>query len=192
MEWEHKRGKWTKRWLELREHSMWISKKQGARDATVLCTLSNFDAYLVTRLHKSPRPFIFSMKSVQNMQLFERPQDYHHVFCCNPEEGRDWLQNILLARVGISSTAFNCTLTYVVICPTSRTCRSFPSIRPRQSLTPSGSQYNSAYSASATAQYRRLHISYCPKSTSRTVGNGRELPTDAGLATGKEGLSLFY
>lgn len=33
------------------------------------------------------------------MRLFERAQDYHHVFCCESEEGREWWKNILLARV---------------------------------------------------------------------------------------------
>ncbi|PVF95027.1 hypothetical protein CPB86DRAFT_808333 [Serendipita vermifera] len=98
VEWEHKRGKWTKRWLELREHSLWISKRQGAKDATVLCTFSNFDFYQVTRLHKSPKPFVFSVKSTQSMRLFERASDYHHVFCCDAMEGNQWSLNILLAR----------------------------------------------------------------------------------------------
>lgn len=29
VEWEVKRGKWNKRWLELREHGIWIAKKDG-------------------------------------------------------------------------------------------------------------------------------------------------------------------
>ena len=31
VQWEYKRGKWQKRWLELREHSLWLSKKEGVR-----------------------------------------------------------------------------------------------------------------------------------------------------------------
>lgn len=65
----------------------------------MLCTLANFDVYTVTRLHKSPKPFIFSVKSVQNMRMFENLSDYHHVFCCDGRDGAQWLQNILLARV---------------------------------------------------------------------------------------------
>ncbi|KIM24684.1 hypothetical protein M408DRAFT_17533 [Serendipita vermifera MAFF 305830] len=98
VEWEYKRGKWTKRWLELREHSLWISKRQGNKDAVVVCTLANFDAYTVTRVHKSPKPFIFSVKSVQNMRMFENISDYHHVFSCDATDGAQWLQHILLAR----------------------------------------------------------------------------------------------
>lgn len=31
VEWESKRGKWNKRWLRLREHSLWISKRDNVR-----------------------------------------------------------------------------------------------------------------------------------------------------------------
>ena len=69
------------------------------KDASVLCTLANFDVYIVTRVHKSPKPFIFSVKSAQNMRMFENLSDYHHVFSCDATEGAQWLHNILLARV---------------------------------------------------------------------------------------------
>jgi len=100
VEWEQKRGKWSKRWLELREHSLWVSKKEAtpARDATLICSLSNFDAYLVTRIHKAPKPFTFSVKSVDSLNLFERVADYHHVFSCSVGDGLMWLERILLAR----------------------------------------------------------------------------------------------
>ena len=70
-----------------------------ARDATLICSLSNFDAYLVTRIHKAPKPFTFSVKSVDNLDLFERAADYHHVFSCPVGDGLIWLEKILLARV---------------------------------------------------------------------------------------------
>ena len=31
VQWEHKRGKWQKRWMELREHSLWLSKRDTVR-----------------------------------------------------------------------------------------------------------------------------------------------------------------
>ena len=37
VEWEQRRGKWTKRWLELREHSLWLSKRRGVRALHCLC-----------------------------------------------------------------------------------------------------------------------------------------------------------
>jgi hypothetical protein len=32
VEWESKRGKWSKRWLQLREHSLYISKRDNVRN----------------------------------------------------------------------------------------------------------------------------------------------------------------
>ena len=31
VQWEYKRGKWQKRWMELREHSIWLSKRDTVR-----------------------------------------------------------------------------------------------------------------------------------------------------------------
>lgn len=31
VEWESKKGKWNKRWMELREHSLWLSKRETVR-----------------------------------------------------------------------------------------------------------------------------------------------------------------
>ena len=31
VQWEYKRGKWQKRWMELREHSLWLSKRDTVR-----------------------------------------------------------------------------------------------------------------------------------------------------------------
>ena len=80
-----------------------------ARDATLICSLSNFDAYLVTRIHKAPKPFTFSVKSVDNLNMFERAADYHHVFSCPVGDGLIWLEKILLARVSLcKSGALGC------------------------------------------------------------------------------------
>ncbi|KAI0058260.1 hypothetical protein BV25DRAFT_1810990 [Artomyces pyxidatus] len=98
VEWESKKGKWNKRWLELREHGLWLSKKDNGKDETFLCSLANFDAYTVTRLHKSPKPFVFAVKSTDNLTFFENAADYVHVFCCPDKDGQKWLEGILLAR----------------------------------------------------------------------------------------------
>jgi len=42
----------------------------------LICSLSNFDTYLVTRAHKPPKPFTFSVKPVDNLNMFERAADY--------------------------------------------------------------------------------------------------------------------
>ncbi|KIJ62609.1 hypothetical protein HYDPIDRAFT_30209 [Hydnomerulius pinastri MD-312] len=98
VEWESKRGKWSKRWMELREHSLWLSKRDTGKDEVFLCSLSNFDAYFVTRRHKSPKAFVFAVKSTDNLSLFENAADYLHVFSCNPKDGDKWMDAILVAR----------------------------------------------------------------------------------------------
>ncbi|KAJ7288056.1 hypothetical protein C8J57DRAFT_1047472 [Mycena rebaudengoi] len=98
VEWEMKRGKWTKRYLRLREHSLWLSKRDNGKDEVFLCSLSNFDAYLVTRLYKAPKEFVFAVKSTDNLSFFENTADYLHVFACNPRDGDKWMEKILLAR----------------------------------------------------------------------------------------------
>lgn len=104
VEYETKRGKWNKRWLELREHSLWVSKKDTGKDETFLCSLSNFDAYYVYhRTVKSPKPFTFAVKSTDSVTYFENKDDYLHVFSCPEEEGQKWVNQILLARVRLSS-----------------------------------------------------------------------------------------
>ncbi|KAG5352934.1 hypothetical protein C0989_011976 [Termitomyces sp. Mn162] len=98
VEWEIKRGKWNKRWLQLREHCLWLSKRDNGRDEVLLCSLSNFDAYFITRLHKAPRPFSFAVKSTDKLSFFENTADYLHIFSCGEKEGAAWVEHILLAR----------------------------------------------------------------------------------------------
>ncbi|KAJ7021632.1 hypothetical protein C8F04DRAFT_1140389 [Mycena alexandri] len=98
VEWEAKRGKWSKRYLRLREHSLWLSKRESVKDEVFLCSLSNFDAYNVTRLHKAPKPFCFAVKSTDNLSFFENTADYLHMFACNQRDGEKWVEKILLAR----------------------------------------------------------------------------------------------
>ncbi|TFK73643.1 hypothetical protein BDN72DRAFT_834524 [Pluteus cervinus] len=98
VEWESKRGKWSKRYLQLREHSLWLSKRESKKDETFLCSLSNFDAYYVTRPHKAPKQFVFAVKSTDNPSFFENAADYLHVFSCSQREGEAWMERILLAR----------------------------------------------------------------------------------------------
>jgi len=98
VEWESKPRKWNKRWLELREQGLWLSKKDNGKDETFLCSLANFDAYMVTRIHKSPKPYVFAVKSTDSLSFFENSADYVHVFCCSEKDGQKWLESVLLAR----------------------------------------------------------------------------------------------
>ena len=99
LEYEVKRGKWSKRWMELRDNSLWLSKRDNGKDEVFLCKLTNFDVYSVTRVMKTPKPFVFAVKSTENLSLFENTADYLHSFCCKEKEGLEWMMNILLARV---------------------------------------------------------------------------------------------
>src|ERR1700722_7456624 len=65
-------------------------RTQG-KDETFLCSLSTFDAYFVTRPHKSPKPFVFAVKSMDDLSFFENTADYLHVFSCGQKEGEKWV-----------------------------------------------------------------------------------------------------
>jgi hypothetical protein len=74
------------------------------KDEIFLCSLANFDAYVVTRIHKSPKPYVFAVKSTDNLSFFENSADYVHVFCCPEKDGKKWVENVLLARVSDDSS----------------------------------------------------------------------------------------
>ena len=64
-----------------------------------LCSVSNFDAYFVTRPSKAPKPFVFAIKSTDNLSFFENTADYMHTFACETRDGLALIEKILLARV---------------------------------------------------------------------------------------------
>ena len=67
----------------------------------MLCSVNSFDAYLVTRVSKAPKAFVFAVKSTDNITYFESTSDYVHIFSCDEKEGLIWLEKILLTRVRI-------------------------------------------------------------------------------------------
>ncbi|KAK0535234.1 hypothetical protein OC835_002428 [Tilletia horrida] len=98
---EDRKKKWTKRWLELREHSLYHAKSEKGKDEVFICSLSTFDVYLVdTGKIKTPRPHAFAIRSQNNITMFEKPdQDYVHYFCLSdPVAHRSWVRAILNAR----------------------------------------------------------------------------------------------
>ncbi|QRV92487.1 hypothetical protein RhiJN_20505 [Ceratobasidium sp. AG-Ba] len=96
--WASKPGKWSKRWLELKEHSLFVCKSDKGKDQTFLCGVSNFDAYIVTHMQRAPKGFVFAAKSTEGSGVFEKEEDSSHVFSCDREIGEVWLNKILLAR----------------------------------------------------------------------------------------------
>ncbi|TCD64509.1 hypothetical protein EIP91_004005 [Steccherinum ochraceum] len=115
---EYKRGKWQKRFLELREHSLWLSKKESGKDQICLCSLQNFDAYVVTRVQKAPKGYVFAIKSTDNLSFFENTSDYMHLLSCSEKEGAEWLSKILLARSYVLHQERNVLTNTTVTAPT--------------------------------------------------------------------------
>ncbi|CUA68763.1 Cell surface glycoprotein 1 [Rhizoctonia solani] len=96
--WVSKPGKWSKRWLELKEHGLFVSKNEKGKDRTYLCNLSHFDGYVVTHVPRAPKPYVFAAKSIDLAGVFEKEEDSSHIFSCDGEAGESWLARILLAR----------------------------------------------------------------------------------------------
>jgi len=95
--------------VELRDNGLWLSKRDNGKDEVFLCKLTNFDVYSVTRVMKTPKPFVFAVKSTENLSLFENTADYLHTFCCKEKDGLEWMMNILLARVSPHRTRLSCS-----------------------------------------------------------------------------------
>jgi hypothetical protein len=85
--------------MQLREHSIWLSKRDNGKDESLLCSLLNFDAYQITRPRRSPKSFTFAIKSTDNLSFFEDTADYLHTFACSEKDGNVWMEKILVARV---------------------------------------------------------------------------------------------
>lgn len=54
--------------------SLRLTLSQG-KDQIQLCSLNNFDAYIVTRVSKAPKPYVFAVKSTDNISFFESTSD---------------------------------------------------------------------------------------------------------------------
>src|ERR1700684_3947987 len=104
---------WPKatRWVDLTDKfhcGADVFNEQG-KDEIFLCHASAFDVYTFSRAHKSPKPFVFALKSREFLfparpmnqpdiqhtgyskddapSLFEDQADYLHVFSCDVNEG---------------------------------------------------------------------------------------------------------
>ncbi|WWC59133.1 uncharacterized protein I303_101681 [Kwoniella dejecticola CBS 10117] len=82
VQYEAKKGKWTKKWLETRGGQVFLAKNEKNKDEVHFNTLF-FDIYAITRGYDSPRPSTFMLKRVEPAANFEDPQDYAHVFSCD-------------------------------------------------------------------------------------------------------------
>ncbi|BGP28973.1 hypothetical protein JCM10296v2_000709 [Rhodotorula toruloides] len=99
---EVKKGKWSKRTLELKDGTVTYSKSEKGKDSTILCQLASFDVFLVSgqaaeRL-KAPKPYVFALKSRLTRAHFEEASEWCHFLSTKtPEEAASWVKTILEA-----------------------------------------------------------------------------------------------
>lgn len=83
-----------------------LTRCSQGKDQVQLCSLNNFDAYVVTRISKAPKSYVFAIKSTDNLSYFENKADYVHTFSCDIKEGETFVEKILLARVSTINALF--------------------------------------------------------------------------------------
>ncbi|KAG0145685.1 hypothetical protein CROQUDRAFT_671605 [Cronartium quercuum f. sp. fusiforme G11] len=97
---ELKPGKWSKKYVMLKENAIYICANEKGKDEMFLCTLANFDVfYVASSVVKAPRPFAFGVKSLDKFSFFETKSDFVHYFACKDENTQlEWIRRIYDAR----------------------------------------------------------------------------------------------
>jgi hypothetical protein len=102
-----RRLKWTKRWLELREHSLFHYKSEKGKEETLLCHLSSCDVYLVDAASsssslKAPKAHSFALRMQKGRSTKEgqdqEEEQVHYCSLSDPSAHRDWVKACLNAR----------------------------------------------------------------------------------------------
>lgn len=85
-----KPGKWSKRWIMMRDGAISWAKKDTKKDKEFqhLCHLSDFDIYdptptTASNVLKCPKRYCFAVKSQQKASLFQNTSDWVHYFATN-------------------------------------------------------------------------------------------------------------
>ncbi|KAM0749434.1 hypothetical protein T439DRAFT_290783 [Meredithblackwellia eburnea MCA 4105] len=104
---EAKKGKWNKRHLVLKDGSLLQSKSDKGKDASPLCRLIDFEAFLVAphmlEQLKPPKPFMFALKSTLPKSKLKDEEDYcHYIGVKSQEEVNQWVKVITEAKVSDS------------------------------------------------------------------------------------------
>ncbi|GAA5900022.1 hypothetical protein JCM6882_007027 [Rhodosporidiobolus microsporus] len=99
---EVKKGKWSKRFLELKDGAISYSKTEKGKDSTTLCQLSNFDVFFVNSSTaeqlKAPKPFVFALKSRLTSAHFEEKSEWVHFLSVkSADEMTSWAKAVLEA-----------------------------------------------------------------------------------------------
>lgn len=69
VQWEYKRGKWQKRWMELREHSLWLSKRDNVRIISLHFILMAARYLTDVRRARTRHSYVRSTISTRTMSL---------------------------------------------------------------------------------------------------------------------------
>ncbi|GAA6036830.1 hypothetical protein JCM8097_006301 [Rhodosporidiobolus ruineniae] len=99
---EVKKGKWSKRFLELKDGALSYSKSEKGKDSTVLCQLSNFDVFFVSPQAadqlRAPKGSVFAVKSRLTRAHFEEKSEWCHFLSVKtPDELLSWVKTVLEA-----------------------------------------------------------------------------------------------
>ena len=92
--------KWLKRWLHLYNNTLYLSKSDGNKQHTFICSLLSFDVYsFFKNFYDKPKDNLFILKSQDNISLFENKDDFIHLF--EVESGTlalEWIRLLTQAR----------------------------------------------------------------------------------------------
>ncbi|KNZ62869.1 hypothetical protein VP01_1213g6 [Puccinia sorghi] len=104
---ELKPGKWTKKYVLLRDNEIYLCSNDKGKDEMFLCTLDKFDVYAIPQwAHKNlkgvPRDYSFGLKSLNKLSFFETKSDFIHKFSCkNQMTQLEWIRRLYDARTYI-------------------------------------------------------------------------------------------
>ncbi|POW21939.1 hypothetical protein PSHT_01859 [Puccinia striiformis] len=101
---ELKPGKWTKKFVLLRDNSVYLCSNDKGKDEMLLCTMEKFDVYSIPDwAHKSlknvPRDHSFGLKSLNKFSFFEHKSDFIHKFSCKDKLVQlEWIRRLYDSR----------------------------------------------------------------------------------------------
>lgn len=99
---EVRKGRWQKRFFDLKDKKLFYSKDHKCVEEVMLCSLDHYDVYTLTMKAraKAPTNFCFAIKSNELSRSFEDPSCYIYFLCVdNVEKMRDWVLAIRNSRV---------------------------------------------------------------------------------------------
>ncbi|EXX70083.1 uncharacterized protein OCT59_011008 [Rhizophagus irregularis] len=96
-----KKNKWQKRFVQIKDGSLYHSKDYKGTNETFLCSMVSFDVYVCMKTFKTfPTNFVFAIKSQDKITMFENPEnDYMHYLCADHlEKMNEWIIAVRMAK----------------------------------------------------------------------------------------------